>query len=350
MDRGAKRWVSDGEKSRLDRDTQLLAAIVESSHDGILTQNLDGTITSWNTGAQRLFGYHPDEVIGKSVTMLMPGMLHAEEISVQARIRRGERIDHYETTRLRRDGTAIHVSLTVSPLKNVNGEITGASRVARDITERKQAEDQRRLLLQEMQHRIKNVFSLASSLISLSAPRAKTPAQLCSMARERLEALARAQALTVPNADDAASSVYHRTTLHELIRTILSPCLDSANDERLTITGSDFNLLSQAVTPLALVLTELMTNATKHGALRERWGSISLDCAEHGGCIVLVWAERGGALVEGPPEHEGFGTRLSQITVEKQLGGTIMREWRPQGLRVTVTIDPAYLTPKWCGN
>ncbi|MEP9400010.1 PAS domain S-box protein [Mesorhizobium sp. KR2-14] len=345
VDKGAKRLATDAETSDLARDTQLLAAIVESSQDGILTQNLDGTITSWNSGAQRLFGYRPEEVIGKTVIMLMPEMLHGDEIDIQERIRRGERIDPYETVRLRKDGTAMHVSLTISPLKNINGEITGASRVARDITERKQAEDQRRLLLQEMQHRIKNVFALASSLIALSAPRAKTPAQLCTMARERLEALARAQALTVPDVDDASGSVRQHTTLHELIRTILSPCLDSANDERLRITGSDFTLSSQAVTPLALVLIELMTNATKHGALRERSGSIAFDCAERHGQIVLVWTERGGGPVEGPPEREGFGTRLSQIAVEKQLGGSIKREWRAQGLKATLKLDPTYLTP-----
>ncbi|PSJ56058.1 PAS domain S-box protein [Pseudaminobacter soli (ex Li et al. 2025)] len=344
MIKGVKRLATDEEKSRLDRDTQLLAAIVESSHDSIVTQNLDGTITSWNTGAELLFGYRADEAIGKSVTMFIPAALRDKESCIQARIRNGERVDHYETVRLRKDGTAIHVSLTVSPLKDGNGEIVGASRIGRDITERKQAEDQRRLLLKEMEHRIKNVFSLASSLITLSANRARTPAQLAEMASGRLEALARAHALTVPSADGADSTA--QTTLHELIRTILSPCLDAADDERLRVTGRDFTLSSQAVTPLALVLNELMTNAAKHGALREPSGSISFDCAEQHGHIVLVWTERGASTLEGAPDHEGFGTRLSQITVEKQLGGSIKREWTAQGLRVTMTIDPAYLTPR----
>lgn len=330
----------------MDRTTQLLAAIVESSHDAILTQDLDETITSWNTGAQLLFGYCADEAIGKSVTMLIPERLQDEEFSIQARIRRGERVNHYETVRLRKDGTPIHISLTVSPLKDAHGEIAGASRVGRDITGRKRAQDQQQLLLREMEHRIKNVFSLASSLITLSSRRAATPAQLAIMARERLVALARAHALTVPSADAMDGSVRQHTTLHELVRTILSPCLDGADDERLRVTGDDLMLSSQAVTPLALVLNELMTNATKHGALREPFGSISFDCTEQDGNIVMVWTECGDGTVDGPPTHEGFGIRLSQITVEKQLGGSIKREWRPQGVRVTLTIDVAYLSPK----
>jgi PAS domain S-box-containing protein len=123
-----------------------LAAIVESSDDAIISKNLDSIITSWNQGAQRLFGYTAQEAIGNSITMLMPPERMNEEPGILERIRRGEKIDHYETLRRRKDGTLIDVSLTVSPLRDAGGTIVGASKIARDITERRRQEDALRLL------------------------------------------------------------------------------------------------------------------------------------------------------------------------------------------------------------
>ncbi len=125
----------DGPK-RLDTE-RWLAAIVESSDDAIISKTLDGVITSWNSGAQRIFGYTASEVVGKPITVLIPQELWQEEVSILARLRRGERIDHYETTRLRKDGTKITVSLSISPIRDAAGAITGISKIARDLTEQK---------------------------------------------------------------------------------------------------------------------------------------------------------------------------------------------------------------------
>jgi two-component system, chemotaxis family, CheB/CheR fusion protein len=118
-----------------------LAAIVESSDDAIISKTLEGVITSWNRGAERLFGYTAEEVIGKSVTLLIPPNQIDEEPAILEKLRRGERIDHYETVRIRKDGTVLHVSLTVSPIKDDTGTIIGASKIARDITQRKREEE-----------------------------------------------------------------------------------------------------------------------------------------------------------------------------------------------------------------
>ncbi len=107
------------------------------SDDAILSKNLDGVITSWNRGAERLFGYAADEIVGKSVTLLIPAERHDEKPEILGRIRRGEHIEHYETVRLRKDGSLVDISLSVSPVKGTN---VGASKIARDITERKQAQ------------------------------------------------------------------------------------------------------------------------------------------------------------------------------------------------------------------
>jgi PAS domain S-box-containing protein len=129
---------------------RLLASIVASSDDAIISKNLDGIITSWNKGAEQLFGYTAEEAVGKPVMILIPPDQHNEEDMILERIRRGERIEHYETVRKGKDGSSIVVSLTVSPVKNVEGRIIGASKIARDITERKRAEARERALMAEL--------------------------------------------------------------------------------------------------------------------------------------------------------------------------------------------------------
>src|SRR5215207_5425001 len=116
-----------------------LSALIESADDAIISKTLDGIITSWNAGAQRIFGYTADEVIGKSVTILIPEGHLDEEPAILAKLRQGQRIEHYETVRVRKDGRMIDISLTVSPIKGPNGQIVGASKIARDITEQRQA-------------------------------------------------------------------------------------------------------------------------------------------------------------------------------------------------------------------
>ena len=127
-------------RKRAERTTGLLAAIVDSSDDAIISKNLNGVITSWNRGAERLFGYTAEEAIGQHITLIIPADRRNEETEILARLRRGERIDHFETVRVRKDRTLLDISLTISPLKDLNGNVTGASKVARDITERKRAE------------------------------------------------------------------------------------------------------------------------------------------------------------------------------------------------------------------
>ena len=127
------------ERKRAETERNLLAAIIDSSDDIIVSKTLDGIITSWNKGAERILGYTAEEVIGKHVSMLMPPDAIEDIKKILDRIRRGEKVDHYETKRRRKDGTVIDVSLTVSPVRDAAGKIVGASKVGRDITEQKRA-------------------------------------------------------------------------------------------------------------------------------------------------------------------------------------------------------------------
>jgi PAS domain S-box-containing protein len=131
------------ERKRAERARAHLAALVESSDDAIVSKDLNGAIASWNPAAERLFGYTALEAIGKSITMIIPSDRLDEETTIIGRIRRGERVDHYETVRRRKDGTMVDISLTVSPIMDANGRIVGASKIARDVTERKLIEKAR---------------------------------------------------------------------------------------------------------------------------------------------------------------------------------------------------------------
>jgi PAS domain S-box-containing protein len=131
------------EQSRAVQAREQLASIVESSGDAIVSKTLDGVIVSWNSAAENLFGYAAEEVIGKPITILIPAELQDEEPKILERIRRGDSLDHYETIRQRKDGSRLPVSLSVSPVKDAHGTIVGASKIARDITARKEAEHER---------------------------------------------------------------------------------------------------------------------------------------------------------------------------------------------------------------
>jgi len=128
------------ERKQAERTTSLLAAIVDSSDDAILSKKLDGTITSWNKSAERLFGYTPAEAIGQHITLIVPWERRSEEEGILIRLAEGERVDHFETVRRRKDGSTLEVSLTISPIRDAAGRVIGASNVARDITERKRIE------------------------------------------------------------------------------------------------------------------------------------------------------------------------------------------------------------------
>ena len=132
---GASKIARDiTDRKRSERSTSLLAAIVDSSDDAIVSKTLDGIITSWNKSAERMFGYYPEEAIGKHITLIIPRDRWDEEAGIIERLRRGERVEHFQTVRRRKDGSPIDVSLTISPVKDSAGNIVGASKVARDIT------------------------------------------------------------------------------------------------------------------------------------------------------------------------------------------------------------------------
>jgi PAS domain S-box-containing protein len=207
-----------------------VASIVDFSDDAIISKNLDGVITSWNRGAERVFGYTADEAIGQPITILIPRDRHAEERTILTRIRRGERIDHFETVRQCKNGSLIVVSLTVSPVKNANGEIVGASKIARDVSEQKRTHEQIATLAREAEHRSKNLLANVVATVKLS--QSDTPEGLKQAIEGRIRALANVHSLFVQTRWIGAE-------LSAIARQELAPYFEEG-ETRARINGVDF--------------------------------------------------------------------------------------------------------------
>lgn len=317
-----------------------LAAIVENSDDAILSKTLDSTILTWNAGATRLFGYSADEAIGRSVTMLIPEDRRGEEDHILGRLRSGERVDHFETVRRHKDGSLIDVSLTISPVRNAAGEIIGASKIARDITELKQSRTGQSILLREMNHRIKNIFSVISGLVALSARDRHDDEELGPAILARLEALSRAHELTLPDLR-SETATEKSTTFAELLRTIVAP--HQLDEERVSISGDDVLLSGSALTSIALLLHELTTNAAKYGALSMSAGRLQVTMRVEGEQFHIDWIEQGGPPIAGEPVSEGFGSVLEAAAL-RGLRGTLSRHWDRSGLRLSLIFPVARLS------
>ena len=185
--------VDMSERQRAERVSRHLVAIVESSDDAIISKDLNGRIASWNKSAERLFGYTEAEVVGKPIAILIPPERLDEEVDILDRIRRGERIEHFETKRRRKDGSLVDISLTVSPVSDEAGRIIGASKIARDISDQKRREEQIALLAREADHRTNNLLAVAQATVHLT--QAETAAELKEAIQGRLQALANAQSM-----------------------------------------------------------------------------------------------------------------------------------------------------------
>jgi PAS domain S-box-containing protein len=328
--------VKSGSMSSASYDTESgpdprdwLAAIIAGSDDAIISKDLAGNIQSWNAAAARLFGYGADEVIGRPITILIPEDRLDEEPQILAAIRRGERVDHFETQRRRKDGLLIDLSLTISPIRNSGGVIVGASKIARDITQRRQAEESQRLLLHEMQHRIKNLFALTAGIVSLSGGTGMSSEDVVHTIRERLNALARAHDLTMADLGDAEFAD-RATSLSALLDAILRPY----EDQTLIMASADMEVSNKALSNIALLLHELATNAAKYGCLSTPEGRLVVRVEEHADDLVLTWTETGGPKVVRP-QTTGFGSRLENGLV-LALSARVERDWRAEGLVVVI--------------
>jgi PAS domain S-box-containing protein len=315
------------DRKRAEAIKQRLSSIVQFSDDAIISKNLEGIIESWNAGAERIFGYTAGEAIGQSVTILLPPDRLNEEPEILRRIRRGERIDHFETVRRRKDGSLIDISLTVSPIMDTDGRVIGASKIARDITARKRTEAHISVLAREAEHRAKNVLATAQAVVNLS--QAETVADFKIAVEGRLQALANVHTLFV-------ASRWSGAELHDLITKELAP-YRKGDGTRVAVEGPALNLEPSTAQTIAVVLHELTTNAVKYGALSVCVGRVGVSwTSPESGRLVVRWTETNGPAVR-PPTRNGFGTRVIANMIQ-QARGEIGFHWHPAGLACEISL------------
>jgi PAS domain S-box-containing protein len=385
---------ADSDLAKLRLDAELLAAIVASSDDAIVSKNLDGTITSWNRSAERIFGYTMEEAIGQPITLIVPQDRLDEEAEILARLRKGERVDHFHTIRRCKDGTTIDVSLTISPVKDASGRIVGASKVARDITKQlrdeealRQSEDRYRKLSEtldvevrertkELEARTADVLEQAEHVRDLSRRLLQTQdderrhiaRELHDSAGQTMTVLAMNLAQLVAQTREVAPQVAERAArsqelvqqLNQEIRTtsylLHPPMLDevglaaavgwyieglrerSGVDITLSISEEFERLAPEIELVIFRLLQECLTNVHRHSGSK----TAAVRIAREGDAIALEVRDQGQGmsakkLAEIQSAASGVGVRGMRERV-RQFEGSLNIESGNCGTRVFVTI------------
>jgi PAS domain S-box-containing protein len=326
------------ERKEAEEARARLAAIVESSDDAIIGKTLDGVITSWNRGAQKMYGYSKEEVVGKRIDILVPPEYPSDIPQILDKIRRGRVVDHYETKRITKDGRRLEVLLTVSPIKDQAGTMIGASTIARDITERKQAEEEARQVREAERQRMARdlhdealqdlAYALAQTQLVQSI---SEDSKLASQLEEAIEALKRAGQGVRAAIYDLRLEGERESTFVELLESLvkLNRRMAPECDIRLAVKES-FPLvtLGEGDTELLRILQEALTNARRHSGASHIRVAVGVSGDK-------LWAEvsddgRG----FGPETSTGIGTKVMRERV-RELGGDLKITSQPgEGTRV----------------
>ena len=222
------------------------------------------------------------------------------------------------------------------PMRDGEGRIVRWIGTCTDVHDAKQFASQNEILTRELSHRIKNIFAVISGLIGLSAREDPAQKKFAASLQQRIAALGRAHEFVRPHSELSAPRDLP-DTLHGILREILLP-YPALSDGRISIEGQNVPVDDRGATPLALLIHELATNASKYGALSTGTGEVRLATTTQHEDLILEWQENGGPKLAGPPETTGFGSKLTELSIVQQLGGSIERDWNTDGLRVTVCV------------
>ncbi|MCJ8191764.1 PAS domain-containing protein [Sphingomicrobium aestuariivivum] len=251
-----------------------------------------------------------------------------------------EKGEPYETEYrlLRHDGEYRWTLARGLPVRDESGKVIRWFGTNTDIHENRQLVESHALLTRELSHRIKNIFSVVTGLVSFASRRHPEIRDVATSIGDRINALGRAHNYVRPLSTKPAE----QASLRDVLNDLFAPYEDSEN-ERVKVIGGGFELREQAVTPIALVFHELATNAVKYGALSVEDGQVDLVIEEAGDDVMMCWRERGGPVAEAP-EHKGFGSDLLVTGVERQLRGVVERHWKAEGLEIDIRIPRERLT------
>lgn len=333
-----------------ESSARLLQAVIDAVPVAVYAKDLDGRITLANQAACDALGAPASEVLRRSED----AFLDAEQARAIRELDRrvleeGTMIEQEENAGYDENGPRVFLSRK-RPLNGEHGATVGLVGSSMDITERKRseavlaaerasAEQTRETLIGELHHRVKNLFTLSLSLVTLSARAAGDKAALVEAVSGRLMALARAHELVRPLPEAPTGK---RNDLDQLLRTIIEPFVNP--DCRVELAGPPVALGGASVTHLALTLHELTTNSVKHGAMCVPGGVLNVRWSVTDETVTLDWAERGGTRAGSAPTAIGFGSRLIELSVGQQLGGTVERAWHADGLAVRLTLPLDRLT------
>ena len=326
-------FVDITERKRNEEALARLAAIIAHSHEAIIGTSPDGTITTWNAGAERMYGYGADEAVGRPLSFLSEKDHQDEMSEIFDRLKRPPaQPGIIDTERLTKDGRRIFVSFTASPIRNEAGRLVGAAVVERNTTERRQAERRQQLLLAELNHRVKNTLA---SVLSIAASTRQSSDTLDSFGRSfegRVQSLASAHELLAEN-------VWAGIDLRQLLVEELKPYHEGKDPP--VFSGGEVFLPSRPALVFAMVFHELSTNAAKYGALSGPGGSIKVGWrivkASGAGLLRLAWSERGGPRTE-KPACEGFGLSFVKRSIAYELHGTAEMLFKPGGLQCRIEV------------
>ena len=330
-------FVDISERKKHEQARSRLAAIVESSQDAIIAHSLDGKVTSWNDGARRLFGASASEAVGQPLSALVRDALPRDWPDMLGRLHGGEQLPSFECAGIAKSGSPVEVSVTVSPVLEGDGRIAGMSLVARDISARRAAERRAALLLGELDHRVKNILTIVSAVISQTLKTTPTPEAFAIEVNGRVQAIAKAHSLLT-------QSGHGEVSLRAILQTELAPYDRGAGS--VAVTGQDVALTPKAGLALAMAVHELASNAAKYGALSTIAGRLTVACDIFPGAsapeatpalLKLTWAEAGGPAVS-PPTRRGFGTTLIERALTHELDAEVSREFLAGGLLCVITV------------
>lgn len=322
--------VVDITDRKVGEETNALhASTVLSSSDAILSIDPDLTVRTWNPGAERLYGYSAAEAIGRSLAMICPDELREQQSGLYAQAMDGQPV-LTETMRRHKDGHLIPVGISGSPIFAPDGRVMGVAAVHRDMTENRENKEHLGFTMRELSHRTKNLLAVVQGLAHMIARRADDIEDFEVRFRGCIQALAFSHDLLVAHDWQGA-------TMDELLHIQLAP-FGGVDSGKITLDGPEVFLAPQTMQSLGLILHELATNATKHGALSTPGGMVAIswtrDDANEG--LALTWREQGGPPVH-PPERKGFG-RVVFERIGASLDGEITTDFRPEGFVCGITI------------
>jgi PAS domain S-box-containing protein len=319
----------DREGRENEATNERLALIFDSATEyAIFTLDPEGRVTSWNRGAQRLLGYSDDEIIGRDGRVLFTAedqQRGAADWEIEQALSEGRAGN--ERWHVRKDGSRFWGSGVAMALRS--GSDPGVLKIMRDDTRRRHAEEQRRLLIGELNHRVKNTLASVQAIVAQTLRSAPSMESFAELLRSRIFALARAH-------DLLTRETWSGATMADVAHSALEPWREG---KQIEIKGPNVRLKPSQALSLSMALHELAINAAKHGALSTPEGRVVLEW-DNAGELLITWSERDGPPVS-PPQREGFGSRVLNRALAIELSGDVSVSYEPQGVVCTIRVPDA---------